>query len=74
MDEALSVGDAVFREKCLKKVNELIERENVTLIFVTHAIEMAKEFCKGGIVLKQGKIAYSGDIDGATVYYEEHMA
>jgi teichoic acid transport system ATP-binding protein len=74
VDEALSVGDKVFQEKCLKKVRELIERDNVTLIFVTHSIDVAKEFCKRGIVLKEGRMVCDTDIEQAAEYYERHMA
>ncbi|MDR0851629.1 MAG: ABC transporter ATP-binding protein [Clostridiales Family XIII bacterium] len=74
VDEALSVGDAVFREKCLQKVQEIIARDNVTLIFVTHAIKDALNFCKRGIVIKDGRIVCDCGIDEAAEYYEEHMA
>lgn len=49
VDEALSVGDEEFKNKCIKKVNEIINKDNVTLLFVTHSTHMAKEFCKIGI-------------------------
>ena len=73
VDEALSVGDAQFREKCVKKVNDIINKDGVTLIFVTHATSTAREFCKRGIVLKSGKIAYDSDIDSAIEVYEESI-
>jgi len=71
VDEALSVGDTEFKNKCLKKVNEIMNDEEVTLLFVTHSIEMAKEFCKRGIVLTKGKIIFDGDIDIAVNKYEQ---
>lgn len=69
VDEALSVGDAAFKEKCLTKVNELIENDHVTLLFVTHATSMAKDFCKRGIVMRDGKIVCDTDIDSAIETY-----
>ncbi|MDR2156162.1 MAG: ABC transporter ATP-binding protein [Clostridiales Family XIII bacterium] len=74
VDEALSVGDKVFQAKCLEKVNALIEKDNVTLIFVTHSIDVAKKFCKRGIVLKEGRMVCDTDIEQAAAYYEQHMA
>lgn len=70
VDEALSVGDVDFKEKCVKKVNEIINEDHVTLLFVTHATATAKEFCKRGMVMKKGKLIFDGDIDTAIVEYE----
>lgn len=70
VDEALSVGDRSFREKCLKKVNEIIEKDNVTLLFVTHSTGTARQFCKRGIVMIKGKMVFDGDIDEAIDKYE----
>ncbi len=70
VDEALSVGDKEFRKKCRQKVNEIIEKDNVTLVFVTHSIGMAKEFCKRGIVMKKGKLVYDSDINDAIKFYD----
>lgn len=71
VDEALSVGDESFKKKCLKKINEIIEKDNVTLIFVTHATGVAKEFCKRGIVMKNGKAICDADIDTAVAEYQK---
>lgn len=71
VDEALSVGDVAFKNKCLKKVNEIIEKDNVTLLFVTHATGTAKQFCKRGIVMKNGKMLLDSDIDSAIHKYEK---
>ena len=70
VDEALSVGDRAFREKCLSKVNSIIEKDNVTLLFVTHSTGTAKKFCKRGIVMKNGKLLYDDDVESAIEYYE----
>lgn len=71
IDEALSVGDVAFRKKCVKKVDEIMTKEEVTLLFVTHSISMAKEFCKRGIVLRKGRVVLDSDIDEAIEAYEE---
>jgi teichoic acid transport system ATP-binding protein len=74
VDEVLSVGDAVFKEKCLKKVTEIIRRDNVTLLFVTHSIDDAAKFCKRGIVIKEGKAVCDCGMKEAAEYYKTHMA
>ncbi len=71
VDEALSVGDASFRIKCQKKINELISTENVTLLFVTHQTNVAEEFCRRGIVMKDGKMIFDGPVKEASEYYKK---
>ena len=70
VDEALSVGDVAFREKCNAKIDDLVSK-GVTFLFVTHSAISAKKFCKRGIVLKKGRIVYDGDINEAVNYYKE---
>lgn len=74
IDEALSVGDVAFRKKCVKKVNEIMSRDDVTLLFVTHSVSTAREFCKRGILLKQGQLILDTDIDEAIEAYKELSA
>lgn len=73
VDEALSVGDTSFKNKCIKKVNEIIQKDHVTLLFVTHATGTAKEFCSRGLVMKDGKIIHDADIDEAIDVYNNSI-
>lgn len=73
IDEALSVGDEAFKRKCTEKVNEIVNKENVTLLFVTHSTAVAKEFCKRGIVMKKGKVQFDDDIEKAIEYYKKNL-
>lgn len=72
VDEALSVGDKRFKQKCYARVREIMEKDDVTVLFVTHASSAAKEFCKRGIVLKNGTKIYDGPIDDAIDFYNEN--
>ena len=69
VDEALSVGDRAFREKCLAKVSEIM-RGDITMLFVTHSTSTALEFCKRGVVMKSGRVIFDGDITEAVEYYD----
>ena len=69
VDEALSVGDEEFRRKCKKKINEIISKENVTLLFVTHATGVASDFCKRGMVMEKGIVTFDGNIQEAVDKY-----
>ena len=73
VDEALSVGDEEFKRKCVKKVNEIVNKENVTLLFVTHATGVAKEFCKRGMVMEKGKVTFDGSIEDAVKVYDNSL-
>lgn len=70
VDEALSVGDKNFKKKCIKRVRELMADNNVTLLFVTHSLSTALEFCQRGIVLEQGKKLFEGPIQEAIEFYD----
>lgn len=70
VDEALSVGDKTFKLKCQKKINEIMSNKDVTLLFVTHALTTAKDFCERGIVLEKGVLQFDGGIDEAIEFYD----
>jgi teichoic acid transport system ATP-binding protein len=70
VDEALSVGDKAFRKKCNVKIREIMEEEDVTVIFVTHNSFSAEAICDRGLVLKKGKLAFDGTIGDAIEFYE----
>lgn len=73
IDEALSVGDEEFRRKCIKKINELVKKDKVTLLYVTHATNTALDFCRRGIVMQRGKIIFDGEIKEAIKIYENTL-
>ncbi len=62
VDEVLAVGDIVFQNKCLGKM-ENISKEGRTVIFVSHNIEAIQKLCNRGIILHEGKVAMQGDVD-----------
>lgn len=70
VDEALSVGDEEFKNKCIKKINSIMKNDNVTLLFVTHATGVAKEFCSRGILMENGKLVFDGEIEETIKKYE----
>ena len=70
VDEALSVGDEEFKNKCIKKVREIVSKEDVTLLFVTHSTGVAKQFCDRGLFMKNGKLIFDGEINDAIKEYE----
>ena len=71
VDEALSVGDKSFQQKCKEKIADIMSDEHVTFLFVTHSLETARDFCKRGIVLEKGKKLFDGDIEEAIEFYDK---
>lgn len=69
VDEVFSVGDFKFQQKCLDRITEIKNDENVTFILVTHSPEMAKNFCTRGLLLNEGKIIYDGNIETCVQKY-----
>lgn len=58
VDEALSVGDAVFTQKCMRFIRKF--KEHGTLIFVSHDTSSVQNLCESGIWLKDGRIEQAG--------------
>ncbi|MFN7630986.1 MAG: ABC transporter ATP-binding protein [Cyanobacteriota bacterium] len=54
VDEALSVGDVFFVQKCMRFIHEF--KENNTLILVTHDSQALVSVCSHGLVLANGKM------------------
>ncbi|MBD8017005.1 ABC transporter ATP-binding protein [Kaistella pullorum] len=62
VDEVLAVGDAEFQKKCLGKMGDVSKGEGRTVLFVSHNMASVKTLCDKGILLKNGRIDFSGDI------------
>lgn len=60
VDEALSVGDARFQSKSIKKM-ESIRNNGTTILFVSHAIEQIKRFCNKAIWINNGMLKQIGE-------------
>ena len=60
VDEVLAVGDEHFARKCLAKIAEF-QREQRTILFVTHGLGQVEEICDRAVVLDHGRVAFDGD-------------
>lgn len=68
VDEALSVGDVFFQQKCFKRVHELLEK-GVSLLFVSHDTAAVQNLCDRAILLKSGETVYEGPPEEAVSRY-----
>lgn len=60
IDEALSVGDIFFQQKSINRIKQLKEK-GVTILFVSHSLQVMKSFCSKALYLKEGKLADFGE-------------
>ncbi len=68
VDEVLAVGDKGFREKCYKRIDELLAGGR-TLFFVSHSDKDLRRFCDRGLYLDKGNLQFDGPIDEALARY-----
>lgn len=59
IDEVLAVGDRHFQEKCLRSIEEL-QRQGVTILLVSHDLELIQRFCPRALLLDHGRVACLG--------------
>jgi lipopolysaccharide transport system ATP-binding protein len=72
VDEVLAVGDAEFQKKCLQKMREVGSRGR-TILFVSHNMSAVRNICSKGVLLDQGRVVDSGDIDAVADRYLARM-
>lgn len=73
VDEALSVGDAYFQHKCIRRIREYRE-QGTTLLFVSHDPGAVKSLCNRAILLDGGSIIKDGAPDSVLDYYNSVIA
>jgi lipopolysaccharide transport system ATP-binding protein len=73
VDEALSVGDAYFRQRCMRKVHEL-RAHGVTILFVSHSPGDVKAVADRALWLERGCVRDIGDPTRVLAAYLDAMA
>ncbi|BEV06956.1 MULTISPECIES: ABC transporter ATP-binding protein [unclassified Methylophilus] len=68
IDEALSVGDFFFQQKCLSYIRTLCAK-GVTLLFVSHDMGTVRDVCSRAIYLRNGSVEKDGDSARVVSYY-----
>ena len=72
VDEILSVGDYKFRQKCEKRMQELLAG-GTTLLYVSHNIDEVKRLCDHAIWLDKGVARLQGDVNDVCNAYMAEM-
>ena len=73
VDEALSVGDIYFRQRCMRKVHELRSR-GITILFVSHSTGDVKALGDRAMWLERGRVMAFGKTDLVVAQYMAAMA
>jgi len=73
VDEALSVGDAFFTQKCMLHIKKML-KNGVTLLFVSHDTGAVKSLCSNSMMIEYGKKICMGET-GMVIdkYYDSNI-
>lgn len=74
IDEVLSVGDAKFKKKSYKKMQQLIGHKDRTVIIVSHSSDTLRKLCDSILWLHEGVIKMQGSVEEVLPIYEEFMS
>lgn len=72
VDEILSVGDYKFKQKCMKRMDELLSG-GTTLLYVSHNIEEVRQLCDHAIWLDKGVARMQGEANAVCDAYMAEM-
>lgn len=72
IDEALSVGDQTFYNKCIDKMN-VFKSEGKTIVFVSHNLSQVSSFCDRAIWLESGKLKMDGQVKEVIKEYKAFL-
>jgi lipopolysaccharide transport system ATP-binding protein len=73
VDEALSVGDAYFQQKCMKRIAEFKEKGGA-IVFVSHDLNAIKLLSDKALLLDHGQVIEAGDPDSVINSYNFLLA
>jgi lipopolysaccharide transport system ATP-binding protein len=68
VDEALAVGDAWFRQRCMRRINEMRDR-GVTILFVSHSVADIHAIGDRALWLEHGRVRALGDAASVVAQY-----
>jgi ABC-type polysaccharide/polyol phosphate transport system ATPase subunit len=69
VDEALSVGDAYFQQKCMRKIQEF-RANGGSIVFVSHDMNAVKTLCDAAIMLDHGRMIDCGEPKDVVDFYQ----
>jgi teichoic acid transport system ATP-binding protein len=73
VDEALSVGDKGFAQKCINKMIELKE-QGKTIVFISHTLKQVRDFCDTAMWIEGGQLREYGEVSEVCDHYSEYVS
>ena len=73
VDEALSVGDVFFQQKCVGRIEQMLSG-GVTMLFVSHDMQLVRRLCDRAILLSHGRVEFDGPPDECVSRYYSQSA
>ena len=68
VDEALSVGDIFFQQRCIRRIQQL-KRQGVTILFVSHDLDAVRSLADRAIWMEHGRVHLEGKTDEVVSKY-----
>ena len=69
VDEVLAVGDAEFQKKAIGKMQDISSQGGRTVLFVSHDMGAIQNLCTNLVVLKNGKVCFTGSVIEGIKFY-----
>lgn len=71
IDEALSVGDIRFQQKCFRAMESIMKDK--TVVLVTHDTAAVTRFCQRVAWINKGKVMFDGEVAEGLKYYQKFL-
>lgn len=70
VDEALSVGDAVFGQRCMRFIRRFTEKG--TLLFVSHDLNAVSSLCERAVWINSGRLRMNAETNAIITAYTKY--
>lgn len=73
IDEVLAVGDAKFRQKCINRIQELLDL-GTSIVFVSHNLWLVQSVCSSALYIDKGQVKHRGTTAEVIDIYDKALS